>query len=66
MTVLCIIRKDLIDQGVSIPTREGPYLSSGLFEVVECRDGGMDEFNMTVKDNDSNVYNVISIDFDFI
>jgi len=66
MTVLCTIRKDLIDQDLSIPTREGVYLSGGLYGVMDCRDGGIDEFNMTIIDSGGNTYNVVSIDFDFI
>ena len=60
----CEVRRDLIEDGLLVPTGTGGYLSGGVFEVIECRDSG--EFNLTIRDSFMRMHDVMSIDFDFI
>jgi len=65
--MFCKIRNDLMEQNLSIPTRENIFLHDGTYKVINQHDISIDEFNLEIYHSESDkIYHVMSIDFDFI
>ena len=63
----CYIKKEILDNNLTIPTREGIKLDYGIFKILGQNDDAIDGFNLFIQElATKETFHAMSVDFDFL